>query len=231
MATPSLWRELEIGSDNVVPTGRYLGEGSFADVREFERITTDGSVRCAGKTIHQKRLLDSASKAEFEARYAEECSLLSHLDHPNVVKFLGVTFFSGDSELLPTMLMELMMTNLHDYLQDTPNIVFAIKSSFLTCIARGLAYLHDMRVIHRDLTAKNVMLSSKLVPKISDFGTSLNVKGTNPEELTRDPGTAVYMPPEASEGSYSYSLDVFSFGHLALFIATQVRAVIARILV
>ena len=97
-------------------------------------------------------------------------------------------------------------------------------------VARGLLYLHthDRQIIHRDLTAKNVLLTSSLVAKITDLGNSRIVNlqpGQLARTLSRLPGTQDYMPPEAftAASRYGPSLDVFSFGHLALFTLTQVH--------
>ena len=96
-------------------------------------------------------------------------------------------------------------------------------------VSRGLLYLHKHtpQIIHRDLTAKNVLLTSSLVAKITDFGNSRIVNlqpGQLARTLSRLPGTLVYMPPEALEASSRYGpiLDIFSFGHLALFVGLQV---------
>ena len=104
-----------------------------------------------------------------------------------------------------------------------------MKVSILQDVARGLVYLHGCipAVIHRDLTARNVLLNSAMVAKIADMGNSRLVDlqpGQLAQTMTRGvPGTAAYMPPEAFEvpPKYGPKLDMFSFGHLALFTATQ----------
>ena len=105
----------------------------------------------------------------------------------------------------------------------------SLKCSVLEGVASGLLYLHDRPspVIHRDLTAKNVLLTSSLVAKITDMGNS-RIIDMRPDQMARTltnlPGTLVYMPPEALDdrSRYGPSLDIFSFGHLALFTITQV---------
>ena len=124
--------------------------------------------------------------------------------------------------------------SLDDLLEHMPNLPFSLKRSLLEDVASGLLYLHKMQspVIHRDLTARNVLLSSNLIAKISDMGNSRIVEMRDdqiarrkPRTLSRLPGTLVYMPPEALDETHRYgpSLDVFSYGHLALFTLTQVR--------
>ena len=132
-----------------------------------------------------------------------------------------------DDSSLPVLLIEKLDSSLDDLLETVPNIPLALKRSMLEDVAKGLLYLHKNNIIHRDLTARNVLLTSYFVAKVSDFGNSRFVH-FQPREfartLTRLPGTLVYMPPEALEASphYGPSLDIFSFGHLALFVGLQV---------
>ena len=114
--------------------------------------------------------------------------------------------------------MERLTGSLDDLLETIPNIPMALKRSMLENVARGLLYLHNHnpRVIHRDLTAKNVLLTESFVAKITDFGNSRIIVNLQPSHLARTlsrlPGTLVYMPPEALQASSRYgpSLDVFS---------------------
>ena len=186
---------------------------------------------CAGKRIHEV-LLDAGNVGvgDITQNYLRECQLMSSLHHPNITQFIGLCFFP-DSHL-PILLMEKLDRNLDDLLESVPNIPLALKRSVLENVAKGLHFLHtyEPQIIHRDLTAKNVLLTSSLVAKITDLGNSRMVDlqpGRLAQTLSRLPGTMVYMPPEAlsSTSRYGPSLDVFSFGHLALFTLTQVKLI------
>ena len=149
---------------------------------------------------------------------------MSSLRHPNITQFMGLCFLPS-----PILLMEKLEGSLHHLLESIPNIPLPVKRSLLEDIARGLMYLHthNPQIIHRDLTAKNVLLTSSLQCKITDFGNSRIVNmqpGQLAQTLSCVPGTMLYMPPEAfvQPAHYGPSLDVFSFGHLALFTLTQV---------
>ena len=161
-------------------------------------------------------------------KYLQECQLMSSLHHPNITQFLGLCFLPGTR--LPLLVMERLETSLDDLLEHMPNLPLSLKRSVLEDVASGLLYLHERPspVIHRDLTARNVLLTSSLVAKITDMGNSCIID-TRPGQMARTlsalPGTLVYMPPEALDDRHRYgpSIDIFSFGHLALFAITQVR--------
>jgi serine/threonine protein kinase len=123
--------------------------------------------------------------------------------------------------------MERLETSLDDLLEHMPNLPLSLKRSVLEDVASGLLYLHERPspVIHRDLTAKNVLLTSSLVAKITDMGNSRIIDpGQMARTLSKLPGTLVYMPPEVQDDRHRYgpAMDIFSFGHLALFTITQV---------
>ena len=154
---------------------------------------------------------------------------MAELRHPHIVQFLGLCFLQGSA--LPVLVMERLDSSLDDLLEGTPDLPLTLKQSLLADVARGLLlYLHARNplIVHRDLSARNVLLTSSLVAKISDLGNA-RIVNLQPVQLartlTRVPGAHVYMPPESfDEGSqYGPQLDIFSFGHLALFTLTQVR--------
>ena len=183
---------------------------------------------CAGKKLHEVLIeADNDGVDGVVQKYLQECQLMSSLRHPNITQFLGLCFLSGTQ--LPLLIMERLETSLDDLLEHIPNLPLSLKRSVLEDVASGLLYLHKMQppVIHRDLTASNVLLTSSLVAKISDMGNSRIIDmrgGQMARTLSKLPGTLVYMPPEALDDTHRYgpSLDVFSFGHLALFTIVQV---------
>ena len=163
---------------------------------------------CAGKVFHETFDLVN----EGVDRYLQ---LMSGLHHPNIIDFLGVCYLPGHQ--LPMLVMERLEASLHDLLEHIPKLPLSFKRSVLEDIASGLLYLHNMRhsIVHGNLTSNNVLLTSSLVAKITDVMDS-RITHQLPTKLE-------HMPPEA-EFDNSPSLDIFSFGHLALYAITQVRS-------
>ena len=162
--------------------------------------------------------------------FVEECKRITGIDHPNIVKAMGMCILPNT--VFPTLVMELLDNNLHQYLETHHNIPLVIKQAVLEDVAKGLLYLHTQSpdpIVHCDLTAYNILLTSSLVAKVSDVGNS------NFTALARryggcvvySPKVKVYMPPEFENKSEKCvpSVDVFSYGHLILFCSVQVGVV------
>ena len=117
-----------------------------------------------------------------------------------------------------------------ELLEGRTGIPFCTEISILQDMTGGLVYLHHHRppVIHRDLSAQNILLNSVKTAKIADLGISQMVDispGQLAQTVTQGPSeTLTYMPPEAlcSNPQYGLPLDMFSFGQLTLFTAIQV---------
>ena len=208
-------------------TEQHLGAGSYGTVEQF----LVSGLKCAGKTLHKALLrMELEATDNFAEKFVEECRLMSNLRHPNIVQFLGVFFSDSGSEesSVPVVLMELMPTSLQGVIESQPNFSLSLKQSILRDVACGMSYLHGRNppVIHRDLTATNVLLTSVMVAKISDFGNS-RIVSISPDQLqktmTSVPGTPVYLPPEAFglQPKYTSKLDIFSFGQVALYTILQ----------
>ena len=185
---------------------KELGHGSYASVLEVEYL----GLKCAGKRIHE--LLQRQGDNTYTiCRFEEECRLLSQLRHPNIVQFLGVHFQPGKQ--VPILVMEFLPTNLNSCIEKYGILPNEISYSILHDVALGLYYLHKQTtaIIHRDLSANNVLLTSNMTAKISDLGVARILNLTPLQRMTQNPGPAAYMPPEVMNANPTYdtSIDIF----------------------
>ncbi|URE27543.1 Cysteine-rich receptor-like protein kinase [Musa troglodytarum] len=190
-----------------------LGEGGFGAV--YKGVLPDGRV------IAVKRLLNSGQGL---GELKNELALVAKLQHRNLVKLLGVCLEEEKMivyEYVPN-------TSLDKFLFDPvrgEQLTWGIRYKIICGIARGLLYLHEesqLKIIHRDLKACNILLDADMNPKISDFGSAKLFDGEQTQGMTsRVVGTYGYMAPEyVIHGQFSIKSDVFSFGVLVLEILT-----------
>ena len=208
--------------DGVRDTGREVGHGSYAVVKELEYH----GLKCVGKKIHGIlfELATPHEKAAMLERFAGECELLGGMRHPCIVQFLGVWFEQGSR--LPVLVMEYLHTTLSACLERYGVLPEEISYGILHDVALGLRYLHERSppIIHRDLSANNVLLTPNMNAKLSDLGVAkiLNLTPARMTQMTQTkaPGTPCYMPPEAltAKPKYTSKIDIYSYGVLIIHI-------------
>ena len=211
------------------PTGMIIGSGSYGSVEE---VAIPGAV-CAAKKIHDffqdPRQMPREGIEKAASEFVRECQLMSTLRHPHIVQFLGVCFLPGSR--MPALVMEKLATSLHDIVDPEPEpptkpfIPVSLKRSVLHDVARGLSFLHSHLppIIHRDLSARNVLLNEGMVAKLADLGMARIVPRLRVSTMTKAPGASIYMPPEALEDKsrYDVTIDIFSLGVVAIFTLSQ----------
>ena len=124
---------------------------------------------------------------------------------------------------LPMLIMEYLPFTLTQCLEKE-ELPLQVKYCILLDVAKGVCYLHGKRppIVHRDLIANNILLTSSYTAKISDLGVSRLADTFKKQQLSVAPGNAMVMPPEALEDDpvYDHKLDVFSYGCLILHVLT-----------
>lgn len=153
-------------------------------------------------------------------RFEQECQVLSQMHHPHIVQYLQT--YSDPETGSSILLMELMDENLTHFLQSYQSpLPLHLRVMFCHGIALALCFLHSNGIIHRDLSANNILINDKVRPKVTDFGMSMFTDSSGSRTLC--PGTLAYMPPEALNDPpvHSEKLDCFSFGALIVQICTK----------
>ncbi|KAF6111525.1 STE20 like kinase [Phyllostomus discolor] len=183
-----------------------LGDGAFGKVYKAQNKETN--VLAAAKVI------DTKSEEELED-YMVEIDILASCDHPNIVKLLDAFYYENNLWILIEFCaggaVDAVMLELERPLTES-QIQVVCKQTL-----EALNYLHDNKIIHRDLKAGNILLTLDGDIKLADFGVS--AKNTRTIQR-RDSfiGTPYWMAPEvvmcetSKDRPYDYKADVWSLG-------------------
>mmetsp|Transcript_20452 Transcript_20452/g.53218 ORF Transcript_20452/g.53218 Transcript_20452/m.53218 type:complete len:855 (-) Transcript_20452:1536-4100(-) len=184
-----------------------LGEGSFGMVHKV-KAASDSTVLAAAKVIPVKY------EEELED-FVVEVDILTHSQHPAVIGLHGAWLYQSKLwvvlELCEGGALDDVLIELERGFTE-PQIRMAGQQ-----MLEGLAYLHDMLVIHRDLKAGNVLLKADGTVKLTDFGVSAMCKKPGQRRDTFI-GTPYWMAPEvvlcenSKDKPYDNKADVWSFG-------------------
>eukprot|EP00253_Pinus_taeda_P022755 PITA_22755 len=187
-----------------------LGEGGFGSV--FKGILPDG------REVAVKRLYIGSRQGD--AEFLNEANLISRVQHRNLVKVMGCSVESSERLLVYDYLPNRSLDKILFDATKRHLLDWKKRYEIIVGTARGLAYLHDeseIRIIHRDIKASNILLDDKYRPKIADFGLDRLFAEDQSHVSTRVAGTLGYMAPEyALRGQLTEKADVFSFGVLVL---------------
>ncbi|EGR31741.1 protein kinase domain protein [Ichthyophthirius multifiliis] len=184
--------------------GRFLGKGGFAKCYEATSLETKRT--CAIKIIPKSILTKNRAKQKL----ISEIKIHKSLSHQNVVIFEHV-FEDKDNVYI---LLELCNNNtLNELIKKRKRLTDIEVQCFINQIINGLKYLHQKKVIHRDLKLGNLFLSDRLEIKLGDFGLAAKLEFDGEKKHTIC-GTPNYIAPEVLEGKtgHSYEVDIWSLG-------------------
>ncbi|CAN6205613.1 unnamed protein product [Urochloa humidicola] len=208
---------LKVATENFSERNK-LGEGGFGAVYK-------GTLHY-GEQIAVKRLSQGSTQGIRELK--NELVLVAKLHHKNLVRLVGVCLEEHERLLVYEYMPNRSLDTVLFDPEKSKELDWGKRFRIISGIARGLQYVHEdsqLKIIHRDLKASNVLLDLDLNPKISDFGLARLFEQDQTKDVTsRVVGTFGYMAPEyAMRGQYSIKSDVFSFGIMVLEIVTGRR--------
>ncbi|KAE8715576.1 ACT-like protein tyrosine kinase family protein isoform 2 [Hibiscus syriacus] len=162
-----------------------------------------------GQDVAIKVLRTEHQNENLRKEFTQEVNIMRKIRHNNVVQFIGACT-SPPSLCIVTEFMS--GGSIYDLLQKQKS---GFKLPFLLKVAidvsKGISYLHQNSIMHRDLKAANLLMDANGVVKVADFGVA-RVQA-QPGVMTAETGTYRWMAPEVIEHKpYDHKADVFSFG-------------------
>ncbi|SPB48980.1 unnamed protein product [Aspergillus niger] len=199
-----------------------LGEGTFGEVYKA-RSKKDNNV------VALKKILMHNERDGFPITALREIKLLKMLSHTNILhlKEMAVERSKGEGRKKPSMYMVTPYME-HDLsgLLENPAVQFteAQIKCYMLQLLEGLRYLHENRILHRDMKAANLLISNRGILQIADFGLARPYEEAPPQpgrgggEARRDYTTLVvtrwYRPPELllQLRRYTTAIDMWGVG-------------------
>ncbi|XP_065657705.1 uncharacterized protein LOC101239033 isoform X7 [Hydra vulgaris] len=183
-----------------------LGQGNFGSVvKGVYMLKNNKYVAVAVKTLKEEDI--PGQKSEI----VKEAEIMSKLDHPNIVRLIGVTQSPGFM-----LVMELAPQGpLHKFLEKNRKMKVLDILVLMLQVDEGMNYLESQHFIHRDLAARNVLVVSKNFVKISDFGMSRAMGVGNEYYRAEQAGRwplKWYAPECIYYHKFSSKGDVWSYG-------------------
>ncbi|XP_070161354.1 LIM domain kinase 1 isoform X2 [Polyergus mexicanus] len=215
--------------------GELLGKGFFGQVFKVTHRDTDEVM-----VLKELYRVDEDAQKNF----LKEVAVLRSLHHNNVLRFIGVLYKDKKLHLVTEYIAGgTLRALLHDTNEPLP---WEQRTSFAKDIAAGMAYLHSMNIIHRDLNSHNCLVREDKTVVVADFGLARIIQnGSSPDNRKYNRhsdgeiktskkerkkrytvvGNPYWMAPEMMKGNkYDEKVDIFSFGIVVCEIIGRVQA-------
>ncbi|KAM0728007.1 Serine/threonine-protein kinase polo [Formica fusca] len=183
--------------------GRFFGKGGFAKCYE---ITESKSHQVFAGKIVPKSLMIKSNQRE---KMTQEIAIHQTLNHRHIVGFHGFFDDSHNIYIILELCRKRSMMELH---KRRKALSECETRYFMKQILDGVFYLHQHRIIHRDLKLGNLFLNDELQVKIGDFGLATRLEHDGERKKTVC-GTPNYIAPEVlTKIGHSYEADIWSIG-------------------
>ncbi|XP_029958730.1 focal adhesion kinase 1-like isoform X2 [Salarias fasciatus] len=197
-------RDYEIQRDRI-ELGRCIGEGQFGDVHQGVYISPENPAL----SVAVKTCKNSTSDSVRE-KFLQEALTMRQFDHAHIVKLMGVI-----TENPVWIIMELCtLGELRSFLQVRKySLDLATLILYSHQLSTALAYLESKRFVHRDIAARNVLVSTVDCVKLGDFGLSRYMEDSSYYKASKGKLPIKWMAPESINfRRFTTASDVWMFG-------------------
>jgi len=190
--------------------GRLLGKGSFGSV--YLGMLSEGKLS-AVKVVELGNA-QSPQGSDIQ-QLTDEIRLMSAYEHENIVQYYGSCWNSDNNAI--EVFMEYIaggtLSSLYKYFEGFPETALR---AYTRQMLSGLHYLHDHKIVHRDIKGDNILVSNDGTVKLADFGCSksMDTLCSKTHGCKTMVGTPYWMAPEviSNDGGYGAKADVWSVG-------------------
>ena len=195
--------------------GKFLGKGAFGSVCLVTR-KADKKIY-AMKSINIGKLDQNQREASLN-----EIRILASLNHPNIIGYKEA-FYDENSRTLNIIMEYADDGDINHKIQENLKRRLQFEESqvwkWIIQLLKGLKYLHDNKIMHRDLKCANIFLMKNGLVKIGDLNVSKITKSNMARTQT---GTPYYIAPEIwKDKPYDYKCDIWSLGCIIYEICTS----------
>ncbi|XP_058524419.1 focal adhesion kinase 1 isoform X6 [Ochotona princeps] len=197
-------RDYEIQRDRI-ELGRCIGEGQFGDVHQGLYVSPENPALAVAIKTCKNCTSDSVRE-----KFLQEALTMRQFDHPHIVKLIGVI-----TENPVWIIMELCtLGELRSFLQVRKySLDLASLILYAYQLSTALAYLESKRFVHRDIAARNVLVSSNDCVKLGDFGLSRYMEDSTYYKASKGKLPIKWMAPESINfRRFTSASDVWMFG-------------------
>ncbi|XP_044934112.1 focal adhesion kinase 1 isoform X9 [Mustela putorius furo] len=197
-------RDYEIQRERI-ELGRCIGEGQFGDVHQGVYMSPENPALAVAIKTCKNSTSDSVRE-----KFLQEALTMRQFDHPHIVKLIGVI-----TENPVWIIMELCtLGELRSFLQVRKySLDLASLILYAYQLSTALAYLESKRFVHRDIAARNVLVSSNDCVKLGDFGLSRYMEDSTYYKASKGKLPIKWMAPESINfRRFTSASDVWMFG-------------------
>jgi hypothetical protein len=186
---------------------KNLGTGAYGSVYKSKLKNSDKIVAC--KIIQVHRMADSEAQSRLYQSYLNEVNSYNEVKGENILKCFGHCIENSSIICNMIIITEFMSKgSIACLLKNEPQLSYRRRFQIANDITSGMARIHSLGFIHRDIRPDNVLIAADYSAKIGDFGIAKLLENNRNTIV----GCPPYMPPEFYTGKYDYKLDIFTFG-------------------
>ncbi|CAH8491623.1 unnamed protein product [Schistosoma bovis] len=208
--------------------GKSIGQGATSTV--FEALCPSNGKKCAIKIINLEKCSTSASLEEIN----REIKSMKNMKNENIVAYYASFVAQTELCIIMDLCQRGSLLDVIKYTQNKRDITYGVFdentiATILRDVLRGLAYIHENGLVHRDLKCGNLLVKDDGIIQIADFGVAgflatQPLTATGSVDLRRYTfvGTPCWMAPEVMQQArgYNQKADIWSLGITTIEMAT-----------